>query len=65
MYAHGADVYLPKPLASEALLTVVANLGQRIKRQMTRVDMGMVLNTSRLLVKGPIAQIGLTQAEVV
>lgn len=64
-YAHGADIYLPKPVAAEELLAVVASLGQRIERQMARVDMGVVLHTARMLVKGPIAQMGLTQAEVV
>jgi DNA-binding response OmpR family regulator len=64
-YVHGADVYLPKPVATEELLAVVRNLGQRIERQMIRGDARVVLHTTRMLVKGPIAQAGLTQAEVV
>lgn len=64
-YAHGADVYLPKPVAAQELLAVVRNLGQRIERQQGGVAVGVVLHTSRMLVKGPLGQTGLTQSEVV
>lgn len=64
-YAHGADVYLPKPVAAEELLAVVASLGQRIERQMAKADAGVILNTSLMRIEGPVTQAGLTQAEVV
>lgn len=64
-YAHGADVYLPKPVAAEELLAVVASLGQRIERQMAKTDLGVILNTSLMRIEGAVAHAGLTQAEVV
>ena len=64
-YTSGADVYLPKPVAAEELLAVVRNLGMRIEREMVRADVGVVLHTARMLLKGPNAQAGLTQSEVV
>ena len=61
-YAHGADVYLPKPVDPEELLAVIGSLGRRVDTETTQVQKPKI-DADRLLLIGAGGEQSLTQRE--
>jgi len=61
-YAHGADIYLPKPAATEELRAAVAALARRLIPR-TPIPAGLELDLAAGLLRSPVQTVSLLEPE--